>query len=108
MRFRSEALIRHLEYSANMIFDIAQKLHIPVEEADLTIADAQNADEIFITSTVICQLHGRSFNDKVINNGEIGPVTQKVRQAFNEEVGLDFAEQAQEYSQYLKVVGPIR
>lgn len=92
----------------DMIFDIAQKLHIPVEEADLTIADAENADEIFITSTVICQLHGRSFNDNIINNGMLGPVTEKVRQAINEEVGLDFAKQAQEYNQYLKANGPIR
>ena len=91
-----------------MVFDIAEKLHIPIEEMDLTVADAENADEIFITSTVICQIHARTFDGKQIRDGLIGPVTDQVRQAFIEEVGLDFVKQAQQYSQHLLSNGPLR
>ncbi len=95
-------------FTREMIFDIASKLGIPVEEQDLTIADAMNASEIFITSTVICQVHARSFDGLVMNGGLLGPITNQVRQAFIEEVGLDFAKQAQEYDQVLRQQGPLR
>lgn len=91
-----------------MIFDIAHELDIPIEEVDLTVRDAENADEIFITSTVICQLHARSFNGAPINNGGIGPITSRVRQAFIEEIGLDYVQQAMQYDQFLRENGPLR
>lgn len=92
----------------DMVFKIAENLHIPMEEVDLTIADAGSADEVFITSTVICQLHARSFDGQQINGGLMGPITEKVRQAFIEEVGLDYVQQAQNYSQQLATNGPLR
>lgn len=91
-----------------MIFDIAKKLGIPIEEQNLTVVDAMNASEIFITSTVICQVHARSFDGLFINSGLLGPITNQVRQAFIEEVGLDFAAQAQEYDHILRQQGPLR
>lgn len=91
-----------------MIFDIAHELRIPIEEADLNVRDGENADEIFITSTVICQLHARSFDGKSINDGKIGPITSSVRQAFIEAIGLDYVQQATQYDQFLRENGPLR
>ncbi len=91
-----------------MVFEIADKLAIPIEEKDLTVADAEKASEIFVTSTVICQLHGRTFNGELINDGLIGPITRQVRQAFIEEVGIDFARQAKDYAEMVDHFGPIR
>jgi branched-subunit amino acid aminotransferase/4-amino-4-deoxychorismate lyase len=91
-----------------MIFDIAHRLNIPMEEADLTVGDGEHADEIFMTSTIICQLHARSFNGTIIHDSEIGPITRRVRQAFIEEIGLDYVQQATQYDQFLRENGPLR
>lgn len=91
-----------------MIFDIAHTLRIPIEEADLTVSDAEHADEIFITSTVICHLHAKSFDGKSIHDGGIGPITSRVRQAFIEEIGLDYVQQAMQYDQFLRENGSLR
>lgn len=91
-----------------MIFDIADTLNIPIQEADLTVEEAKNADEVFITSTVICLLHARTFDSQQIRDGLIGPITRKVQQAFIDEVGLDYVKQAQEYGERLLKDGPVR
>lgn len=91
-----------------MIFEIAEKLKIPIAEQNLTVPDAQSADEIFLTSTVICQLHGKSLNDQLINGGQIGQITQRVRDAFIDMVGLDYVQQAQTYQKTLIERGPVR
>lgn len=91
-----------------MIFEIAGKLGILVREQDLTVPDAKNADEIFVTSTVICLLHGRSLDDVVINNGQIGPVTEEIRKAFIDMVGVDYVQQARDYQRFLQKKGPVR
>lgn len=77
-----------------LIFEIAEELHIPIDEADLVPQDGIDADEVFVTSTVICQLHGRSFNAHMIKDGQMGPITDKVQDAFIEEAGVNFVEQA--------------
>lgn len=90
-----------------LVFDLANKLKLPIEELDLTVADAENADEIFITSTVICQLHANFFNGKTVGNGLLGPITNKVRQAFIKEVGVDYVQQAQDYEKLVQKHGPL-
>ncbi|MBI2577043.1 aminotransferase class IV [Candidatus Woesearchaeota archaeon] len=90
-----------------MIFSIAKDLEITIEEADFTPEEAARADEMFITSTVICQVHARSFNNQLVNGGRIGPLSKLVRKAFSEKVGLDFAQQALDYGKFLRENGPI-
>ncbi len=90
-----------------MIFSIADELEIPIEEADFTPEEAAHADEIFITSTLICQVHARSFDGQIINGGGIGPLSTLVRNAFSEKVGVDFARQAADYGDYLLKNGPL-
>lgn len=74
----------------SLIFKVAKKLKIKVIQKKLTVKDALNADEAFVTSTVICLLHANSFNKKHYGNGEIGPITEKIRRQFMIEVEHDF------------------
>jgi branched-chain amino acid aminotransferase len=80
------------------VLDLAARLGIPCHEADLTCDDALCADEMFITSTSIGVIHARSFEGQLINRGQLGDVTVRVRKALDEEVGLDFAAQAKRYA----------
>jgi len=74
----------------SLIFKIAKKLNIKVVQKKLTVQDAISADEAFVTSTVICLLHAKSFNKKKYNNGHIGPITEKIRNQFMAEVKFNF------------------
>jgi branched-subunit amino acid aminotransferase/4-amino-4-deoxychorismate lyase len=65
------------------------------------LGQARKAEEMFVTSTSIGILHARTFEGQAIGHGALGPVTERLRQALNEEVGLDFAAQAQGYAQRL-------
>ena len=84
-----------------LVFDIAQSEDISIEEVDVRPQDVEQADEAFLTSTVICQVHARSFDGKEFRDTAIGPVSSKIRQGFIRAVGLDFALQAQEYARRL-------
>jgi branched-chain amino acid aminotransferase len=84
-----------------VILELANQLGIECREQNLTSADAQRAEEIFITSTSIGVLHVRSFEGQQIENGRIGPDTQRLRDALTAEVGIDIAAQARRYKQLL-------
>lgn len=87
-----------LGVTRRVVLDLARKLGVEAVEADLVRADALAADELFMTSTSIGILHGRSIEGQVIGDGRIGPVTLRLRQALFAEVGLDFADQARAYA----------
>jgi branched-chain amino acid aminotransferase len=81
--------------SRQMTMDLAHKLGIPCEEADIDLYDAANADEMFLTATSLCILPVRSFNGQVVG-GEwtgAGPITKQLIAAYSEEVGCDFVQQ---------------
>ncbi|MBS0560581.1 MAG: aminotransferase class IV [Proteobacteria bacterium] len=82
--------------SRQMTIDLAAKLGIPCEEADIDLFDAANADEMFITSTSLCILPVRSFNGENVGATAwmgAGPVTQRLIDAYAAEVGCDFVQQ---------------
>lgn len=81
-----------------LVIDLAEKLKQPWREADLTVADAAAADEIFMTSTSIGILHARSFAGKNVRDGQIGPIAARMRAGLAEFMGVDFAAQAAEYA----------
>lgn len=92
-----------------MVFDLAATAGIEIEESDFGVATAEQASEMFITSTVICQDHVRSFNGKRLsNNGAIGQITSVIRDAMVQELGLDFVQQALDYQRMLREHGRIR
>jgi branched-chain amino acid aminotransferase len=90
-----------------VVLELAARLGIPAAETDLTPADALTADEIFLTSTSIGVVHGRSFDGRQIGDGLAGPITRQLRAALDQEVGLDFAGQARSYAAKL-AAGPAK
>jgi branched-chain amino acid aminotransferase len=82
--------------SRQMTIDLAGKLGIPCEEADIDLYDAANADEIFLTSTSICILPTSRFNGQPVGATPwtgAGPITQRLIDAYVAEVGCDFVQQ---------------
>ncbi len=82
----------------DLVLQLSTDLGIICRETDITPDDAQHADEFFLTSTSIGLLHVRSFDGMRIGDGRIGSVSQRLRRAIGEKVGLDFAGQARLYA----------
>ncbi|MBX9789496.1 MAG: aminotransferase class IV [Pirellulales bacterium] len=85
-----------------VVLELAAAEGIPAREANLTADDARAADEIFLTSTSIGILHGRTFERQPVGDGRLGPLTARLRAAFYREVGLDFGAQSRTYSERLR------
>jgi branched-chain amino acid aminotransferase len=77
--------------------DFARAQEIPVEEGDVDLYDAYNAEEAFITSTSLCICPVTEINGVTVGDGRpFGPVTQQITDAYAAHVGCDFV------AQYLK------
>jgi branched-chain amino acid aminotransferase len=85
-----------------VVLKLATRLGLEPQERDITLAEAQAAEEIFVTSTSIGILHARTFESAAVGDGRIGPITRRLRDALTAEVGLDFAAQAESYAAQLR------
>lgn len=81
---------------------LAQKMGLEVIECNLNTYDAINADEAFFTSTAFTMMPCVKIQGNQLGDGKTGPITQKLINAWNELVGLDFIAQAK---QWLKEMG---
>jgi branched-chain amino acid aminotransferase len=80
--------------SRDVVMQLAAELEIPCLESDVSLYDAYNADEAFLTSTSLCLCPVRSINGTAMNDGAIpGPVTARLTAAYRDLVGFDFVEQ---------------
>ena len=80
--------------SRQMTLYLAHKLAVPVTEGDIDLFDAENADEMFLTSTSLCIAGVRTFNGPKISDGRPpGPITKRLTDAYIAEVGCDFVKQ---------------
>jgi branched-chain amino acid aminotransferase len=83
--------------SRETTMDLARERNLRVEEADIDLYDALNADEMFITSTSYCICPVGSFNGNTVGDGSVpGPVTKGLIDAYVDYVDCDW------YGQYLK------
>ncbi len=83
--------------SRQVTWDLAAGLGYTVEEADIDLFDAYNADEAFITSTSFCICPIQSINGRRPGDSAIpGPITAKLIAAYVALVGFDW------YGQYLR------
>ncbi len=64
------------------IFKLAALMNMKIVEADLKPQDAYDADEAFFTGTAAEVTPIRSIDDHVLNGGEIGAVTAKIKAAY--------------------------
>ena len=85
--------------SRQTAMELAEKQGIPVEEKDIDLFDAYNADEMFLTSTSLCICPVSSIDGVEIGGGKVpGPVTKALTDAFVRLVDYDFVRQ---YLRYL-------
>ncbi|HSW01861.1 MAG TPA: aminotransferase class IV [Sedimentisphaerales bacterium] len=64
------------------ILQIAQEQSLETVEKDLFISDLLEADEVFLTNVVMEALPVIHVEKHTVGNGEVGPVTQRLREAF--------------------------
>jgi branched-chain amino acid aminotransferase len=74
--------------------ELAQKLGIPTAETTLLPYDLATADEVFFTSTPYCIMPATKFNGLPVGDGQIGPITKRLLEAWSALVGLDIVGQA--------------
>jgi branched-chain amino acid aminotransferase len=83
--------------SRETVIELAREAGVPVEERDLDLFDAYNAEEAFLTSTSLCVCPVRSVNGVEIGGGRVpGPLTRRLTEAYCRLVDYDFV------AQYLK------
>ena len=78
--------------------ELAEKLGIVVREKNIELYDVIQADEAFYTSTPACIYPCTKINGIAIGSGKIGPMTQKLLDAWSEDVGVDIVEQTTRYA----------
>jgi branched-subunit amino acid aminotransferase/4-amino-4-deoxychorismate lyase len=79
--------------SRKVVLELAEKLEIPTRESDVTLMEAQQAEELWTSSTTYCLLPVTSLNGETIGNGTPGEIYKKVLAAWCELVGVDVGEQ---------------
>jgi len=73
----------------NVVIDLAKTLGIPVHEQAFSSADLPAADEVFITGTGTLLASITAVDGKPISDGEAGPITQQLWDAFLARVRRD-------------------
>lgn len=82
------------------ILEVANKFGIDVEQVNIPIKDAYDADEAFFTGTAAEVTPIRSIDDKLIGKDQIGAVTKQIKDAYADVVRGKNAE----FAQYLTIV----
>ncbi len=64
------------------VIQFAKRHNIPVVERTISLDEAFKCDEAFFTGTAAEVSPIRSINDTVLGNGELGPITKKIKDAY--------------------------
>jgi len=62
----------------DVIIELAHQHHLPLEETAITEHDLLTADEVFVSSSTLEIVPILKINDALINNGQAGPVWEKL------------------------------
>jgi len=80
--------------SRDVTMTLARDMGLSVEETDIDLFDAYNADEVFVTSTSFCICPVRAINGRTFAAQTVpGPVTKRLMDAYVELVGFDWVGQ---------------
>ncbi len=79
--------------SRGAIYELTDRLGIPVSEESLQPYDLYTADEAFLTNTPSCMLPVTRVDKRQIGDGKPGPITQQLLAAWSEWVGIDIVGQ---------------
>ena len=69
------------------VIDLCRAHEIPVFERNFSLVDTYSAAEAFLTGTFGAQTPVGSIDGRVIGTGEMGPMTQRLRDLYKEMVG---------------------
>jgi branched-subunit amino acid aminotransferase/4-amino-4-deoxychorismate lyase len=78
--------------------ELAGKLGIPFLHREMYAGDVAAADEVLLCSTSPCVWSVTRFNGRPIADGQPGPICRRLRDAWNQMVGLDIEAQARSFS----------
>jgi len=81
-----------------VIEELAGQLGIPFQHRDLAVDDVARAAEVLLCSTSPCLLSVTRLNGRPVGDGRPGPISARLRQAWNEMVALDIEAQAKRFS----------
>ena len=84
--------------SMGVVVELAQHLGIPFRHRELRPDDFATADEAMLTSTSVCLLPVTRFNGRPVGQGTPGPVFHRILDAWKDQVGFDFTEQARRFA----------
>jgi branched-chain amino acid aminotransferase len=84
--------------SVAVLEELATQLQIPFLHRPLNFAEVAAADEVLLCSTSPCVWSVARLNGRPIGDGKPGPVSQRLRAAWSELVGLDIEAQARQFS----------
>jgi branched-chain amino acid aminotransferase len=68
------------------VLEIARDLAIPTRIAPISVEDVLNADELFFSGTAVEITSIREVDGRMINEGQMGPVTRRLQETFNQAV----------------------
>lgn len=84
--------------SRDYVIRLAQKLGIAVSStADFSTERAPRATECFLTNTPFCIVPVTKLNSLPVGDGHIGEVTRALTDAWRDDVGVNFVEQARSF-----------
>jgi branched-chain amino acid aminotransferase len=86
--------------------ELAPSLGIKVIEKNLEPFDVYTCDEAFITGTPFCMLPVTSLNSVRIGDGQVGPIFNKLHDAWSQNVGVNIKDQIKNWSSDPKSSGP--
>jgi len=78
----------------DVLVEVAQKIGVPVKEADLHLYDVLNAQEAFLSGTSRCIVPVTRVNGIPMGDGTPGPVVRQLTKTWVDCFGLDFVQQA--------------
>jgi branched-chain amino acid aminotransferase len=78
--------------------ELAGTLGIAFSRRELTVADVASADEVLLCSTSPCVWSVTRLNGQPIADGKPGPISQRLRAAWSQMVGLDIEAQARRFA----------
>lgn len=70
------------------VFELAEKLNIPIIEQAFSLEDIPLADEMFLTSTTAEVMPIVSVDGKVIGDGKPGPITRKLQAGYEDDAQI--------------------
>jgi len=69
------------------VIDLCMQNNIPVFQKNFSLVDAYSADEVFLTGTFGAQTPVGEIDGRMIGNGQMGPMTERLRQLYKALVG---------------------